>query len=530
MNIIEAISDRNLFGGLSTFRDLSTWRAWLTFVSAFYGLPLSADEVERFKKHTGRSYYSPPPGGWREAACIVGRQSGKSRVAALVAGYEAALAEREADGTELFALMVSQDHRASMRTILRYACAPFEVAPMLAATVTAKTADTLTLDSGMVLAAYPCRPAAVRGLRAKVAVLDELAFYIAAEGNPIDREMLRAVRPCLATTGGKLLVLSSPYGATGALWDLHRKHHGRDDSSVLVWQASASDMNPTLPADYLARMAEDDPEAYRSEVLGEFRSGTSQLFDAEALDAVVVPERCELPRVAGIVYSAFVDPSGGRSDAFTIAIGHALDGRAVVDVVRAWRPPLNPTGTVAETSALLKSYGVGDVVGDRYAGEWPREAFRARGVSYTVAEKPKSDLYLELLAAVNSGRVELPDMPDLLRELRGLERRRGSSGRDRVDHRPGAHDDLANAVAGVVVDRLLREEPGVIGWARGEVERRRAERAVAPLQKVALSQDAIAAVSSPGSGIETPTGPSMPAGWVTPETMAEQARAFWGRR
>jgi hypothetical protein len=45
----------------------------------------------------------------------------------------------------------------------------------------------------------------------------------------------------------------------------------------------------------------------------------------------------------------------------------------------------------------------------------------------------------------------LLDLPDLLRELRGLERRRGASGRDRVDHAPGAHDDWANAAAGALV-------------------------------------------------------------------------------
>jgi hypothetical protein len=50
---------------------------------------------------------------------------------------------------------------------------------------------------------------------------------------------------------------------------------------------------------------------------------------------------------------------------------------------------------------------------------------------------------------VNGARVEIPDDPALLRELRGLERRRGPSGKDRVDHVPGAHDDRANALAGV---------------------------------------------------------------------------------
>jgi hypothetical protein len=44
--------------------------------------------------------------------------------------------------------------------------------------------------------------------------------------------MLRALRPALATTEGKLILLSSPYAQNGALYDLHRKHFGSDDSPV----------------------------------------------------------------------------------------------------------------------------------------------------------------------------------------------------------------------------------------------------------------------------------------------------------
>jgi hypothetical protein len=58
------------------------------------------------------------------------------------------------------------------------------------------------------------------------------------------------------------------------------------------------------------------------------------------------------------------------------------------------------------------------------------------------------------LPLVNSGQVVLLDDPALLRELRGLERRRGTSGRDRVDHGPGGHDDRANAAAGALVGAL----------------------------------------------------------------------------
>ncbi len=55
-----------------------------------------------------------------------------------------------------------------------------------------------------------------------------------------------------------------------------------------------------------------------------------------------------------------------------------------------------------------------------------------------------------MLATVNSGKAELLDIPEVLRQLRSLDRRHGSSGRDRVDHRAGEHDDAANAVAGVL--------------------------------------------------------------------------------
>ena len=158
---------------------------------------------------------------------------------------------------------------------------------MLKAEVARDVADALELKNGVSLSAYPCKPASIRGLRACIAVIDELAFFVATDGRPVDQEMLRAARGRVATTGGRLIVLSSPYAAAGALYDLHRRHFGRDDSATLVWQASAPAMNPTLPADYLTRMAQDDPEAYRSEVLGEFRQGVSTFLDAEAIAASV---------------------------------------------------------------------------------------------------------------------------------------------------------------------------------------------------------------------------------------------------
>jgi hypothetical protein len=163
-----------------------------------------------------------------------------------------------------------------------------------------------------------------------------------------------------------------------------------------------------------------------------------------------------------IVELGFVDLSGGRRDAFTCAIGHRDGERAVVDVVRAWSPPFNPAGVVAESADLLRSYRISTVEGDRYAGEWPREAFRSHGIAYRPAQRNRSELYLELVSYVNGARLEIPDDGPLLCELRGLERRRGPSGKDRVDHAPGSHDDRANAVAGVAQRALTYREQQVM--------------------------------------------------------------------
>jgi hypothetical protein len=220
---------------------------------------------------------------------------------------------------------------------------------------------------------------------------------------------------------------------------------------VLVWQASAPEMNPTLAVDYLERMADDDPESYRAEVLGEFRAGVATFLDPEAIAACVAEGVRELAPVASTRYFGFVDPSGGRHDRFTLAISHVEKDRAILDVLRMWKPPFNPSGVIAEAAVVLKPYRIGSVDGDRYSAEFVVEQFRGHGITYTAAERDRSSLYLELLPLINAGQARLLDHPELLRELRGLERRRGTSGRDRVDHRPGQYDDLANSAAGALV-------------------------------------------------------------------------------
>lgn len=136
----------------------------------------------------------------------------------------------------------------------------------------------------------------------------------------------------------------------------------------------------------------------------------------------------------------------------------ALDGtrHALLDLVREVIPPFAPTQTVADFAKELRRYRCTEVTGDRYGSEWVAEAFRKEGIRYTPAEHPKSDLYKELLPAINSGVLELLDHPKILAQLCGLERRTARGGRDSIDHAPGGRDDVANSVAGAVQLALSR--------------------------------------------------------------------------
>jgi len=150
----------------------------------------------------------------------------------------------------------------------------------------------------------------------------------------------------------------------------------------------------------------------------------------------------------GVRYFGFVDPSGGSSDSMTVAVAHRKANQVVIDLVRERRPPFSPTDVCLEFSAALRSYGIGSVQSDKYAGSWVVESLAAHGIRCEQSAKPKSDLYVDLLPLLNSRRIELLDHPRLVARLCGLERRTARGGRDSIDHAPGGHDDLANAVAG----------------------------------------------------------------------------------
>jgi hypothetical protein len=150
----------------------------------------------------------------------------------------------------------------------------------------------------------------------------------------------------------------------------------------------------------------------------------------------------------GITYIAACDPSGGRADSFTAAIAHqAPDGNVILDAIVEHRPPLNPADAVAEIVKLMRSYHCDRVTGDHYAGNWVVDSFAKHDVRYIQSDRDRSACYLDALPLFSSGRVRLLDNGKLITQFANLERRVFPTGRDRIDHPQGGHDDLANSCA-----------------------------------------------------------------------------------
>lgn len=460
---------RDLFGAVFG----PSWDAWRVFLRVLVGLPPASDaDRALYRRCTGRQQW--PMGPAREAWLVCGRRSGKSRLAALLAVFLGCFRTYQlAPGERGIVMLIAADRRQA-RVVKQYISALLHAVPMLKALIEAERKEAIDLTNGITIEIHTASFRAVRGYTIVAAICDEIAFWPTEDAANPDTEILTALRPAMVTVPDALLLaLSSPYARRGELSNAYQRHFGKDGDPVLVWQADTRTMNPTVPQLIIdAAYAEDEARA-SAEYGAQFRRDIESFLAREAIETCVMPGRHELPRLAGVSYTAFLDFAGGTAggDSATLGIAHAeqRDCRLmlVLDVVREVRPPFSPEQVCAEFAAVLGAYGISTAKSDRWAGQFPVEQLQKHGIRIKPSEKSKSDLYRALLPLLNSGGVELLDQPRLIGQLSSLERRTARGGKDSIDHptHPGAHDDVANAAAGALVAATKPStDPRLIRW------------------------------------------------------------------
>lgn len=456
VSIIDACNDPQLFAGW--FKDKRSWRAWFAFLSALFALDMDERQEAIYRECTDRT--AAPAETAKEAWLVIGRRGGKSFILALIAVYLSCFRDYRPylQPGERATFMVIAADRKQARIIMRYIRGLLTGVPMLARMLDGPgTKESIDLTNSVTIEVHTASFRSARGYACCGAAVDEIAFMRSEDSANPDTEILNALRPAMATIPGALLLCaSSPYARRGALWQAHKKHFGRNGDPILVWQAPTKRMNPKVPQHILDEAYEDDPASAAAEYGAQFRADIEALVPREVVEACISPRVYERPFVRNQVYSAFVDPSGGSADSFCLAIGHKEGEGAILDLIRERKPPFSPEAVVEEFAAVLKQYRISRVVGDRYAGEWPRERFLKHGIIYEPSAKPKSDLYRDLLPLLNGKRADLLDNERMLNQIVGLERKvtRGT-GRDSIDAAPRAHEDVANVVAGVLTNLVV---------------------------------------------------------------------------
>lgn len=209
-------------------------------------------------------------GSWRRGLLNVTRQGGKSTVAALLGLFEALFVP------DSLTLIVSPSDRQSGE-LFRKLVALRDQLPQDFDLVES-TKRSMTIAGGGRVASLPGSESTIRGFSAATLIVED-------EASRVEDELYRAVRPMLATTDGRLLLMSTPFGKRG--------HFYQEWSDGDTWK------RVRVPATEIPRISpgflEEERAAlgewwYRQEYMCEFMEAEDSFFRDEEVRQAVTPD------------------------------------------------------------------------------------------------------------------------------------------------------------------------------------------------------------------------------------------------
>ncbi|MBI3789939.1 MAG: terminase [Gemmatimonadetes bacterium] len=210
----------------------------------------------------------------RKLLFLCSRQSGKSTTSGLLAGYEACFTPNA------LILMLAPSLRQSgelFRSCLRMlqAIDPDELA---VPAIVNESALRLELENGSRIIALPGSEATTRGYAAATLVIVD-------EAARVPDALIAAVRPTLATTNGRLVALSTPYGKRGWFYLEWTSGTGWDRSQV-----QAKDC-PRISAEFLAdELRSLGPRVFVQEYECEFFEADTAAFSTSLIERAVTSD------------------------------------------------------------------------------------------------------------------------------------------------------------------------------------------------------------------------------------------------
>ena len=197
------------------------------------------------------------------------RQAGKSTAVALLAVAETLF------NPLTKVLLLSRSARQSAELLRRVADYHRRMgAPMLRR----RSATELELSNYSRVVSLPCREDTVRGY-------DNVDLLIIDEASRVPDELYMAVRPMLAVSGGRLALLSTPFGTRGFFWEAWKHRETWD-----YYEIKATDC-PRISPEFLEEEQETLGEWWmRQEYFCEFMDAQTAAFRSADIERIIKPQ------------------------------------------------------------------------------------------------------------------------------------------------------------------------------------------------------------------------------------------------
>ena len=362
------------------------------------------------------------------------------------------------------------------------------------------------------IAAEVASAKAVRGKTCVCIMLDEFAFIGTkdSEAKINDKDLLTAVKKNTDTIENfRLLPLSSPNITEGVFYETFLKWNNDelDPLSNAVFKSPAWFFNPYVREKNLRKEYKDDGEdAFDRESRGNFQQASGGFLKEDWITHAIIDNslgRDEIFPESGYSYTAAIDPSdttGGDSFTFTVW-GHNAQAQDPRDklkqfVVKAWKGKKDKPVRRRDIAEFIASkqaiYNFPYVYSDQREYQSLREIFAQHNLilekrNFTSGNRPyKIQAYYSLRNSLRDRNVNMLNIPQQTKEAKELIYETSTTGREKIRHPRGGHDDFMDVNA-ISVHELLSddssfeasiapEDQGVADFGMGESASRKCKR------------------------------------------------------
>ena len=381
-------------------------------------------------------------------AAICARQVGKTEMSAIEALHTATTNQ----GVTVLIVAPTQRQSSELFKRVRDHVSTGEIPPR---DVERETQTQIEFVNGSRIICLPAGTdgANIRGYTADEVLVDEAAFVP-------DEVFTSVILPMLATTDGTLALASTPFGKSGFLYEEAFLGRGGEWDVVRVESAES----PLVDGDFVEEQRDTlTADEFRQEILGEFVESSEKYLPRD----VVMPcvrdddpnERAALN--AETTYLGVDVARAGEDRTVYVVMDEAGDVVRVENEDKS-----NITGVVGRIKSLDADYDFRQIRIDENAVGGGVVDFAEHDLGGKVQPTPftnesKQEMYQSLKKSLEDGEVSLPDHGRLVHELTALEYDYTPTGKLKVSHPTGGHDDHADALALTNLGRIKSATSGL---------------------------------------------------------------------